>query len=182
MKLRHLVFGIVAVILVITVTYLLLVSNNDWTIEGEKIGTIDHEVIILLNDSSIVSVGNEYNIFAVLHNNKRVTSITYSIEGHSDTNGISDLTQFHPYFSTPLGRMNLDLNDASFSILNDGFSCSWELLPEDFLNFSLEDGDYNITLCPSGTIMWNSETTNLPDNIEFKLRFEDRRSVILVFG
>jgi len=182
MKLRYLVFGIVAVILVIAVTYLLLVPNNDWTIEGEKIGTIDHEVVLLLNDSSIVSVGNEYNIFAVLHNNKRVISITYSIEGHSGTNGISDLTQFHPYFFTPLGRINLDFNDASFSILDDGFSCSWELSPEDFLNFSLEDSDYDITLCPSGTVMWNNQITNLPDNIEFKLRFEDRRCVILVLG
>lgn len=181
MKLRYLIFGIVAVILIIAVTYLLLVQDNKWTVGEETIGTIDHKVLLLLNDSSVVSVGNEYNIFAVLHNNKRVTSITYSIEGHSDTNGISDLMQFHPYFLTPLGRINLDLDDASVNIESNGFACSWELVPEDFLNFSLDNDVYDITLFPSGEIIWNNETTNFPNSIEFKLRFEDRREIILVF-
>jgi len=93
----------------------------------------------------------------VLHDNKRITSITYSIEGHSDTNGISDLVQFHPYFSTPLGRINLYFNNASFDILNDGFSCSWDCYLR-FLNFSLEDGDYDYEIELNGHIY------NLPIN------------------
>jgi hypothetical protein len=94
-----------------------------------------------------------------------VTSVTYEV-----TNKNYDLTLYDPYFETPMGLCELE----------GGFNGMWEVPIYRLINYTVDDGFYDISLIPRGVISLEGNEISLPEQIDFTIHIEDDRTISII--
>jgi len=152
--------ALIIVVIIVVLAFAIFVLDIDLFQTGKGHGIVFHY------DDGTTS---DFNPFLwITYDNKHVEYVEYKVLG----SGL-DLSNYNPYFETDLVTYQLDPNDA---VRN-----SWVVNIFSLLNYTLDDGDYTITLNPSGTATQNGEVLSL-DVISFKVHLEDNRQINLVFG
>lgn len=118
-------------------------------------GEVQHAVIIHYHDGTETTLIKTLDI---TYNNKRVDTIEYRV-----LNEDLDLSDYHPYFQTPFGHVPMP-HAHTIQVFK-------------LLNYTLDDGEYEITLVPEGTILKNGKEVPLPNQIAFTMKVEDNRVI-----
>jgi hypothetical protein len=112
--------------------------------------TIRHQIIFHHEDGS--------TILGISHNAKDIISIEYKVLDDLD------LSLYEPYFDSPKGIIKLEEN--------------WDVQITELVNYEFNDGNYKITLVPSGTIKTTEgERVPLPRAISFSVKISDNRAI-----
>ena len=152
MQLGGYILGIVVIIIVVIVGFVAYSSYSP----------VEHSVTFYFHDGTTSTIP----LLDISYEQKTVDMIRYRVD--SDY-GIS---QYTPYFDTPMGIYQLEPTSEGM----------WDVPIYKIVNYSVEDGEYEIKLVPSGVILQNDESVALPREIVFSLVVNDDRSINLVFG
>jgi len=122
----------------------------------------NHELIFNFTDGT----SSELSSLSITYQGKDIESFTYRI-----TNSDYSLNDYSPYFDTPQGTYQLEPNSSGV----------WNVPVFDVINYNVEDGQYQISLIPSGQITVDGEQITLPEPITFIVEVKDDRTIELVF-
>jgi len=123
---------------------------------------VEHSVTFYFHDGSTSTIP----LMDIAYEQKTVDRIQYRVDSDYD------LLQYTPYFDTPMGTYQLEPTSEGI----------WDVPIYKIVNYTVENGEYEIKLVPSGVILQNDKNVVLPREIVFSLVVNDDRSINLVFG
>ena len=175
MKWQKLIIIIIAILLV-PIAYFMLIPDDGWYVDSNKIGTINHKLIVTYTDGTT----SDSPALTILYRDKPIQSIQYSISAESYDPGYINPLSYSPAIQTPFGTHTPSPCDGTTTATS--FDLLYNVSMWKLANYSLDDGTYNLNIHPSGSITYNSQNTNLPPDIPFSLTIKDDRTLNLVFG
>ena len=123
----------------------------------------NHEIIFHFEDGSTSTIPN----LGIEYEGKNVISVEYNVLDSLNT------LDYTPYYETPLGTYQLETRDNG----------TWKTPIYKLINYNVEDGFYNLTLVPDGSLKDNNDNSvTLPDEIEFMIHVQDDRTVGIIVG
>lgn len=124
---------------------------------------VDHSLIIHFSDGTT----SELSTLGISYNDKEVESVTYQVVSEN-----FDYSFYTPYFSTPMGNVQLSSKTDPM----------WNVPIYQLINYTVEDGYYDISLIPDGKILDNNERIMLPEPIEFTIHIIDDRTIGIIIN
>lgn len=123
------------------------------------------------------------------HDNKKIDDITYSlfVTPESDDR-VEFIIQYYNFmFEVSESGVLVKTGYLYPDTINKGAEgrtllCEIDFDPFDFINYTYPDGTYAIKIIPSGEILMDNETVNLPDEFSFTINMIDERSIGINFG